>query len=145
MGGSGGGLVGVGELQDRLRGECRVDLVGSEGEGQLEGSLDGDLAVAEVCGCEPLRVRAGLDVVVQPQDGADFVVGELTPLRAERLAHLAEEGGAIDALDPATSLGTLVVVEDPEVRRDPGVVEHVGRQRDDRLEQVVLEQVPPDL
>ena len=76
---------------------------------------------------------------------ARSVVAELAALGAEVLAHLGPERGAVDELDEAFAVGVLGVVEDPDVGGDAGVEEHVGRQRDDRLDQVVLQQPPADV
>lgn len=51
----------------------------------------------------------------------------------------------VDELDGALAVRVLGVVEDPDVGRDAGVEKHVGRQGDDRLDEVVLQEVAADL
>jgi hypothetical protein len=50
----------------------------------------------------------------------------------------------VDELDVALAVGGLVVGKDPDAGGDAGVVEHVGGQRDDGLDEVVLEQIAAD-
>ncbi len=52
---------------------------------------------------------------------------------------------AVDELHAALAAGVLFVGEDPDVGRDAGVVEHVGRQGDDGLQQVAFKQMAADL
>ena len=51
----------------------------------------------------------------------------------------------VDELDLADPLGPLPVVENPDIGGDAGVVEHVGRQRHDRVDPIMLEQPASDL
>ncbi|MNL67463.1 hypothetical protein D3C87_1920510 [compost metagenome] len=44
----------------------------------------------------------------------------------------------------ALARGGLVVADDPHISADAGVVEHVGRQADDGLAQIILQHVTPD-
>ena len=92
-----------------------------------------------------LGVVVGLETVVELEDVRAVLVGDLAGLVAEVLAHLGEERRSVDQLDVADPLGLLGVVEDPHVGGDAGVEEHVGRQRDDGIDQVGLQQPPPDL
>jgi hypothetical protein len=61
----------------------------------------------------------------------------LTVLGADVAAHLGEVRGAVDELDLADPFGLLGVVEDPDVGGNAGVVEHVGWQRHDGVDQIV--------
>src|SRR5690606_4843480 len=70
---------------------------------------------------------------------------DLVPLVSERPPHLAEEVDRVDELDLPPALRALAVGHDPDVGRDPGVVEELVGERDDRLEPVVLEDPAPDL
>ena len=45
---------------------------------------------------------------------------------------------AVDQLDFAFAIIALFVGQDPHVGRDAGVVEHVGRQRDDGFQQIAF-------
>src|SRR5690606_6809277 len=55
----------------------------------------------------------------------------LVAFGAEGFSHLAVEVDAVDELDEAFAVGCFLVGKDPDVGRDAGVVEHVGRQGDD--------------
>ena len=61
------------------------------------------------------------------------------------LAHLLPEGGGVDELHLAFARSGLPVADDPDVGADAGVVKHVGRQADDGLDEVVLQDVAADL
>ena len=72
--------------------------------------------------------------------GAQFL-----PLAAQTLPHLLPEAAGINQLNLAFPLGRLAVAQNPDVGADARVVEHVRWQGDDRLQQVVLQHIPPDL
>jgi len=72
-------------------------------------------------------------------------LGHRPALAAEALTHLLPEVARVDELDLALAVRGLAVREDPHVGADAGVVEHVGRQADDGLQQVVLQHVAADL
>ncbi|MCY1297937.1 hypothetical protein D9M70_473940 [compost metagenome] len=72
-------------------------------------------------------------------------VGNFLALGAEALAHLLPEARCIDQLHQAPALGRLTVGQHPHVGADAGVVEHIGGQADDRLDQIVLQQVAANL
>ena len=75
----------------------------------------------------------------------DLLLAYLVALVVQAFLHLPEEAGAVDELDLALAVGMLGVVEDPDVGGDAGVEEHVGRQRDDGLDEVVLQQPLADV
>ena len=114
------------------------------------GALDGDGAVAEVLVLEDAADRhavAGdfLELAEQAGDVLDVRGAEFLALAAEALAHLLPEAAGVDELHLALARGGLAVADDPDVGADAGVVEHVGRQADDGLDQVVLQHVAADL
>ena len=80
----------------------------------------------------------------QPRHVGDLLVAHLLAFGAEALAHLPPEARCVDELHLALAMRGLAVGDDPDVGRDAGVVEHVGRQADDRLDQIVLQHVAPD-
>ena len=75
----------------------------------------------------------------------DVSLPQLVPLVSERLAHLLKELDAVDELHLALACFGLAVGDDPEVGRDPGVVEELVGQSDDGLEPVVLDDPLADL
>ncbi len=81
----------------------------------------------------------------QVGDGGDVVIAHLPALGAKALPHLAPERGGVDQLDEAPALLGFPVGDDPDVSGDARVVEHVRRQGDDRLDEIILQQVPSDL
>jgi hypothetical protein len=70
---------------------------------------------------------------------------QLLTLATETPAHLLPEGAGIDELDFALARSRLSVANDPDIGTDAGVVEHVGGQPDDGLDQIVLQNVAADL
>ena len=161
---------GEGTGGEAQRGEAGVAKL----PGEAEGALDGDAAIAEGVGGENFggegffglgggvggfasagalglgggveRLRGdGGEVAEGAGDRLDVVVAHLVAFRAEGFAHLAVKVDAVDELHAALAVGGLFVGEDPDVGRDAGVVEHVGRQGDDGFEQVALEEVAADL
>ena len=86
-----------------------------------------------------------LEGAEQPGDLGDMLVRQLLALGAEALAHLLPETAGVDQLQPALAVGGFAVGDDPDIGRDAGVVEHVGRQADDRLDQIVLQQIAANL
>ena len=99
----------------------------------------------------PLVVFAGwvgglvLEVGQQPEDVLLPFEGNLATLVSQALAQLDPERVGVDELDLPAPLGPFPVGEDPDVGRDAGVVEELLGQRDQRLQQVVLEDEAPDL
>jgi hypothetical protein len=73
------------------------------------------------------------------------LVAQFLALAAQALAHLLPEAAGVDELHLALAVGGLAVADDPDVGADAGVVEHVGGQADDGLDQVVLQHVAADL
>src|SRR5690606_6359824 len=60
-------------------------------------------------------------------------------------AHLGKVLAAVDQLHLALARSDLVVAQHPDIGGDASVVEHVGGQGDDRLDQIVLQQVATNL
>ena len=75
----------------------------------------------------------------------DVLRAQFLALAAQALPHLLPEAAGVDQLHLALAVRGLAVADDPDVGADAGVVEHVGRQADDRLDQVVLQHVAADL
>ena len=69
---------------------------------------------------------------------------ELLAFAAEALAHLLPEAAGVDQLHLALASGRLAVADDPDVGADARVVEHIGGQADDGLDQIVLQHVAAD-
>jgi hypothetical protein len=90
-------------------------------------------------------VEARLDEAAeQARHRRDVGFAQLLAFRAEALAHSPPEGRGVDQLHLALARRGLPVRENPDIGRDAGVVEHVGRQADDRLDEVVLQHITPD-
>ena len=73
-------LLACGQVGERLLGLEALDPLGAGLEVEPEGTLDGDLAVAEVGGREDLGVLALLERLEELGDLADLVGGDLPPL-----------------------------------------------------------------
>src|SRR5512146_480216 len=65
----------------------------------------------------------------------DVLGAQLFALAAQALAHLLPEAAGIDELHLALAFLGLAVADDPHVGADARVVEHVGGQPDDGLDQ----------
>src|ERR1700733_2826184 len=104
---------------------CRVD------------ATDDDLILLSVP-----RDPTGIPVSEIGEDSND-ILGALkrnfTPLVAEALAHRHPERGGIDAVYATLAGLRLAVGHNPNVGRDPRVIEKLLRKRDQRLEQVILQ------
>ncbi len=133
------------QLSDGFLLEDALDPLLGALEVQPQGLLHGDPAVTEVRGIEDLALGAVLEGVVE----ADHVIlgglGHVAALVPQGFPHLLEPVRGVDELDLAAPLRRLVVVQHPDVGSDPGVVEHLRGQADDDLQQVVLQDVAPDL
>ena len=109
------------------------------------GAFNGDGPVSKFLNGENLAVVGLLVGAVDLKDLATVVFREFASLVAELLAHLDVEVGGVDELDFTLSLFGLVVVQHPDIGSNPGVVEHVIRQRDDGINEVCLEYPSPDI
>ena len=67
-------------------------------------------------------------------------LAHLAPLIAHALAHRLPQGRGVKELDLAPTLQRLVVIQDPHVRRDTRAVEHLRRQRNNRVDQILIEE-----
>src|SRR5437588_1057972 len=85
------------------------------------------------------EVVQDLENVLRPIDR------DLATLVAEAAAHLHPEPCRVDKLNLALTGRRLAVADDPDVGRDPGVVEELLRERDQCFQQIVFQDVPPDL
>src|SRR3546814_11060100 len=63
---------------------------------------------------------------------------------AQALAHLLPEARCVDELDEALAVLRFLIAQYPAIGADTGVVEHVGGKRDDRLHQIVLQNITTD-
>ena len=114
------------------------------------GALDGDGAVAEVLVPEdPADGHAVLGDFLKasedPGDLVDVLILKFLALAPEAFPHFLPVAAGVDELDFALSVLGLAVADDPDVGADARVVEHVGGQGDDGLDEVILQQVPADL
>src|SRR5699024_347266 len=66
-------------------------------------------------------------------------------LVSHALAHGSPGTRGVDQLDLTVALGFFVFVEDPHVGGNTGVVEHLGRKRDDRVDEIAVNQPIADL
>ena len=73
------------------------------------------------------------------------VLAELAVLLAQVLAERPVPLGGVDQLHLALAMLRLAVGKHPDVGGDAGVVEHVERQGDDRLQPVVLDDPAADV
>ena len=85
------------------------------------------------------------EVAKQAGDFRALLWAQLLTLAAQALAHLLPETGGIDQMHLALALRRFAVAEDPDVGADAGVIEHIGRQADDRLHQIVFLHITADL
>src|SRR5699024_1873812 len=86
-----------------------------------------------------------LEVVIETEDELAVLVGKFAALVAHAFAHGSPGTCGVYQLDFTVALGFFVFVEDPHVGGDAGVVEHLGRQRDDRVDEVAVDQPIADL
>ena len=112
-------------------------------------AFDGDGAVAEILVAEDAGDRhavAGFlaKLAKQPGDVVDVGGAQFLAFAAQAFAHFLPEAGGVDELHLALAGGRLAVADDPDVGADAGVVEHVRRQGDDGLHEVVFEDVAAD-
>ena len=89
--------------------------------------------------------RAVLELDEELQHVCRLLGRNLTPLVAEAPAHRRPERGGVDELHPAPSLGRLPVADQPYVGGDAGVVEELFGERDQRLQEIVLQDEAADL
>ena len=118
------------------------DLAEAEVRGRVD-AADDDVPFLAVldnpAGCAVLEVRQ------QPQDVLLAFERDLAAFGAQALSQQDPERRGVDELDLAAPLGPLPVREHPDVGGDPRVVEELLGQRDERLEQVVLQDPAADL
>lgn len=106
-----------------------------------QGLLHGHLPIAE------LAVRenpADLAFLKRHEDAHDLLTlrrGKLAVLFAHVLAQGRLDGGRVDELNLALAALFLAVGQHPDERANARVVEHLFRQRDDGLHQVVLDHI----
>src|SRR5262249_5620520 len=113
-------------------------------------SLDRDGAVAKVFICED---SADGDAVacnfVEATEYAcnvlDVLSTKLLPFTPKALAHLFPEAAGVDQLHLALARSGFAVGDNPDKGADARVVEHIGRQADDRFEQIVLQHITANL
>jgi hypothetical protein len=95
----------------------------------VERALDDDRAVAErLVSEDPADRRAVLarDFLERAEHTRDFLdvcPAQLLALAAQALPHLLPEAARVNELDFPLPRGRLPIGDDPDVRRDPGVVE----------------------
>ena len=140
----GDGAIAEGRVWENARERRELDLAGLGRSRRLLALYDdrpSDLLALRVeQGCK-LRLDERAE---QPRHIGDLLLAHLLALRAEALAHLPPEARRVDELHLALALRGLAVRHDPDIGRNAGVVEHVGRQADDRLHKIVFQHVAPD-
>lgn len=82
---------------------------------------------------------------VLPRDRLDLLLGYVPPLVPERLTHRLPRLAGIDQLDLALTMIGLAIGDDPEIRGDACVVEHLLGERNDALQLIVLDDPSTDL
>ncbi len=112
---------------------------------QSQRPFDRHLPVAKGLVGEDLRLRRLLESQVGGGNALDIGRGQLAILLAQVLAQGAIPGGGVDELHAALPVGGFAVAQQPDVGGDAGVVEHVQRQGDDRLQPVILDDPAPDV
>ena len=103
---------------------------------KAERPLDCHLPVAEGLIWKDLRPFAFFELEERIADPRDAFLRQLTVLLAQVLAQRLEPLRGVDELDSPSALLGLAVCHHPDVGGDAGVVEHVERQGDDRLQPV---------
>ena len=73
------------------------------------------------------------------------LVAQLLTLGAQGFSHWAVHVAGVDQQHLALTLGRFVVRQHPDIGGDTGVVEHVGGQGHQGIEQVVFQDVAADL
>jgi hypothetical protein len=89
--------------------------------------------------------RAVLEVGDDLDDVLRALERDLAPLVAEAPAHRHPEPGRVHELHLALARPRLAVGHHPHVGGDAGVVEELLGQRDQRFEQIVLQDIPANL
>ena len=112
-------------------------------------TFDGDGGVAEIFVHENAAdrhavARAFLEATKQPRDVLDVIGTQFLAFATQALAHFLPEAAGVDELHLALARGGLAVADNPDIGADAGVVEHVGGQADDGLDQIVLQHVAAD-
>src|SRR5690554_6324532 len=111
------------------------EALGAGLEVQAKRALDGDAPVAEGVVGKDFAGRGLLKSPVEAHDLFDLRLGDVVALAAQRFAHFGEILAGVDKLDLALAFGGLGVGQNPHIGGDAGVVEHVGGQGDNRLDQ----------
>ena len=112
---------------------------------QPQRALDRHLPIAEGGVVEDPALLALLEGEEGVADALDVLLAELAVLLAQVLAQGPVPPGGVDQLHLAPAVLGLAVAEHPDVGGDAGVVEHVERQGDDRLQPVVLDDPAADV
>ena len=111
-----------------------------------ERPLDRHLRIAEVLVVEYLaELRLG-EVAIEPGNLGNGRRRDVVALVAQRFAALLEQAIRVDKLHLALAARTgFLVRQHPDIGCDAGIVEDIVGQRDDRLEQIALQEVAPYL
>ena len=122
-------------------------LVGAVGVGSLDAqrALHRYLPVAERSVVEDLALLGLLKSEEGVADVGYIRFAQFAVLLAQVLAQRPVPAGGVDQLHLAVAVLRLSVGEHPHVGGDAGVVEHVERQGDDRLQPVVLDDPAADV
>jgi len=99
----------------------------------------GEVTIAAILGELALFERTE-----EPQDLFGLLRGYLAPLVAQALPHRCPKGSSVDKLHFALALRSFAVSKDPDIGGDPGIIEKLLGDSDQRLEQVVLQDEAAD-
>ena len=84
-------------------------------------------------------------VGVELHNRSSVSLGKFTTLIAELLAHFLVELGAVNQLHLTLACFRLVIIDNPNVGGNTGVIEHVSRKRDNGIHQIAFEQPLADI
>lgn len=115
----------LGLLLQRFRLERDLDRLIGDLPVQLQRLLYGDPQEPEGFVRQDLYLLALLELAVQACDRIDLLGRDLLSLLSERLTQLYEEVAGVEELHLAASFRSLAVSNDPEIGRNPGVVEEL--------------------
>src|SRR5207247_6639355 len=117
------------------------EALGAHLEVESQRSLNCDLSKPEMRRRKDLHVLALAEITMKGQNLSGFLWRNIAAFVAKALLPLNPERGGVDELNLAFSCGCLSIRQNPHVRGDASVVEKLFRQRDQRLEKIVFEDV----
>src|SRR5579884_757279 len=123
---------------------------GRDPEAQAERPLDGHACIAEIRVVEDLRTLFILEAAIEADNLVNLCGGEMPALVAQAALGFLTPAwrpdiASVDELNLPFAPFLLTVGDNPDVGADAGVVKHLLRQGNDRLEPVVLDDPFPDI